>query len=658
MLAFLLLLALASLGFPAGACIGTTANFTCGDTVTEDCTLNESMTLVGYGTCLTVGAPNVRIDGNYHAINGPGGGTAVLSAAYDGLFLNELNVTGTGAGAIILGVTARIDKLTTSGMGGIGISTANSPYLELQFNNLTGCPTAGLYSTNSRVSSIYLNLEDNGKGIDMVGGNGSYLALTTIKNTAGSTGGMKIASTSGMSMAEVSMTCEGAATGYAFYLDGVSSSDFTHLNSDCTTGEGLRIDGCDDVLFYEAQVSNITATGDYTASWISSSNNIRFETYGSYGGNIFACRDDGVWGPYIESSSNISFTSATIANCSYGISNYISENISMNLSAITNASVASVMFYASSGNSITEMVNAYDTTYDNASVNDDGIIHRYWSARPFTQDMVGTGVDGAQVTGYRTNGSVIYSSTTSGGGYGDFAYFEQYYENDTHQVYLTPYIFYANLTGYVSDQNETVLGVVNEDVDLSMDFIPTQPTLLFISPTPPIYVNSTLNATSCTGATDNDGTPTYEYSYVVAATNETIRDWSSASTLVCADYTSCTAGATISVNCRAIDEYNATSESYISMSWYISGGSVAPGVAIQVIDPVSIISSFLAPFLIPLIALFVLGVSYIVSPAYSTAAFAFGMGMLFLFFWLTGPVFMALAVLGIVVGLFLKNMGM
>lgn len=65
---FLLLLCLASVSFSAGACIGATTNFTCGSSVTESCTLNESITSAG--TCLTVTANNVTIDCAGYSITG------------------------------------------------------------------------------------------------------------------------------------------------------------------------------------------------------------------------------------------------------------------------------------------------------------------------------------------------------------------------------------------------------------------------------------------------------------------------------------------------------------------------------------------------------------------------------------------------------------
>ena len=48
-------------------CIGSTTNFTCGDTVTESCVMNESDTAAG--TCFTIGANNIVLDCNGYEIN-------------------------------------------------------------------------------------------------------------------------------------------------------------------------------------------------------------------------------------------------------------------------------------------------------------------------------------------------------------------------------------------------------------------------------------------------------------------------------------------------------------------------------------------------------------------------------------------------------------
>jgi hypothetical protein len=49
-------------------CFGATHNFTCGDTITESCTL--TCNLKSNGTCFTIGADNITIDGAGHSITG------------------------------------------------------------------------------------------------------------------------------------------------------------------------------------------------------------------------------------------------------------------------------------------------------------------------------------------------------------------------------------------------------------------------------------------------------------------------------------------------------------------------------------------------------------------------------------------------------------
>ena len=56
-------------------CIGATTNFSCGDTVTESCTLNQSSS--SSGNCFTIGANDLIIEGASYTITGDASGSGI-----------------------------------------------------------------------------------------------------------------------------------------------------------------------------------------------------------------------------------------------------------------------------------------------------------------------------------------------------------------------------------------------------------------------------------------------------------------------------------------------------------------------------------------------------------------------------------------------------
>ena len=71
-------------------CIGATQNFTCGDTITESCTL--SCNLNSNGTCFTIGANNITIDGAGHSITGNSTGNGIDVTGINNVTIKNITI--------------------------------------------------------------------------------------------------------------------------------------------------------------------------------------------------------------------------------------------------------------------------------------------------------------------------------------------------------------------------------------------------------------------------------------------------------------------------------------------------------------------------------------------------------------------------------------
>jgi parallel beta-helix repeat protein len=114
-----------------GVCIGSTMNFSCGETVTASCTLNRSMSCpAGHG--LIIGTNNITIDGNGYTISGSStdcgacsvdspenGGCGILNPGYNHVVIKNLQVKDFCTGIVIKNVKNNtIDNCNVRDNGG------------------------------------------------------------------------------------------------------------------------------------------------------------------------------------------------------------------------------------------------------------------------------------------------------------------------------------------------------------------------------------------------------------------------------------------------------------------------------------------------------------------------------------------------------------
>ena len=74
---------------PCGCDTGT-YNYTCGETVNESCTLNCDLT--SSGTCFTIGADDITIDGAGHSITGDATGNGINVTGRNNVTIKNLNI--------------------------------------------------------------------------------------------------------------------------------------------------------------------------------------------------------------------------------------------------------------------------------------------------------------------------------------------------------------------------------------------------------------------------------------------------------------------------------------------------------------------------------------------------------------------------------------
>jgi parallel beta-helix repeat protein len=71
-------------------CVGATQNFTCGDAITESCTLNCNLN--SNGTCFTIGANDITIDGAGHSITGNSTGNGIDVTGINNVTIKDIKI--------------------------------------------------------------------------------------------------------------------------------------------------------------------------------------------------------------------------------------------------------------------------------------------------------------------------------------------------------------------------------------------------------------------------------------------------------------------------------------------------------------------------------------------------------------------------------------
>ena len=133
---------------PTCGCDGATKTFVCGETVTESCTMDCD--LIAVGTCFTVGASIITIDGNGHSITGNDTGLGINLNDRSHVTVKNFTITGFAEGIRLSDSMNNdiLDNQATENGDGISLYASTS-------NELTG------NTTNSNSYGITLNPGSN-----------------------------------------------------------------------------------------------------------------------------------------------------------------------------------------------------------------------------------------------------------------------------------------------------------------------------------------------------------------------------------------------------------------------------------------------------------------------------------------------------------------
>ncbi|HLD89405.1 MAG TPA: right-handed parallel beta-helix repeat-containing protein [Patescibacteria group bacterium] len=162
-------------------CIGSTSNFTCGQTINQSCILNQSEVCPSTG--FVIGAPNIILDGNGFTLNYSSTATAYAinnTAGYDNVTIQNFNIyqttTQTLSQAIYMysseNSTIQNNNISTRGNYGYAIYFNTNCHRNRVLNNRLMAIDSGVYT-----DPIYFN---NNVDYNLIDGN--FLNMSTASN--------------------------------------------------------------------------------------------------------------------------------------------------------------------------------------------------------------------------------------------------------------------------------------------------------------------------------------------------------------------------------------------------------------------------------------------------------------------------------------------
>lgn len=157
------------------ACVGATTNFTCGDTITESCTLNSNLTSAA--SCLIIGADDVVVDGAGYNITGPGANYGVYFQNQNNITVKNLIIDNFARGIYFDGTnTTTIQNVTTNANNGEGIrfGATSDNYI---VNSIIG-GTIGIRGAGAASNNVFQDSSVTG-GINHFAGGGNETLLNT-----------------------------------------------------------------------------------------------------------------------------------------------------------------------------------------------------------------------------------------------------------------------------------------------------------------------------------------------------------------------------------------------------------------------------------------------------------------------------------------------
>ncbi len=158
-------------------CQGANYLFNCSNTVNESCTLNCNLN--SSGTCFTIGADNIVIDGKGFLINGSGSGTGISSSGFSNITIKNCDIRWFQTGIyfensednLILNNTLMYNGIISIDNTGIHFNHVNDSSI---IGNTVSSNDFGInldYSSDNNITNNTVN--NNGKGIHIFASSGN-----------------------------------------------------------------------------------------------------------------------------------------------------------------------------------------------------------------------------------------------------------------------------------------------------------------------------------------------------------------------------------------------------------------------------------------------------------------------------------------------------
>gem|GEM_PF-3460308 len=341
-------------------CIGATQTFTCGETVTESCTLNANMT--SDRTCLTVGANNVAIDCAGYSLTGNNSNASI------GIYSTKTNTT--VRNCLINGFDSGIY------FNGASNGTIENNSINTTTNYTLGTPySSGIFLFNGANNNLVNNTSSQSQfGQSAVIWGSSNNRITNFISVSTESYGIHLESSSNNSITNSNFTSENGVGIYIYsglnnsiinsrgisntqrgiYLDASSNNIIRDSSGFSNTNDAIRVYvNCNNNQIINTNGTSINYTGVYIAG---SSNNTLSNVLGS---------SETREGIYLSTNANNNriLDSIGSSNSSHGIRIDASYNNSINNSDGISNSNYGIFIYTSSNNNITYSSGTSNTSY-------------------------------------------------------------------------------------------------------------------------------------------------------------------------------------------------------------------------------------------------------------------------------------------------------
>ncbi|MBS3073285.1 right-handed parallel beta-helix repeat-containing protein [Candidatus Pacearchaeota archaeon] len=387
-------------------CIGTTTNFTCGDTITESCTMNTNLT--SSGDCFTIGADDITVDGAEYTLSGDGTGKGIQNQAYDDVIIKDLTVTNFEYGIDLSGANAVVVNNTIS----------NIIISDIFYGVSLSCG-----STNNLVeNSLFLDFDY-----------GIYIHDEWIADMCNDVGNNTI----------INSNFSGI-TGIAIYSNSITS---TH-GPDYLTIYNNKIENIEGGVYLQNSFGSNISKNNFsylsdTGIWLYDDSDSNFISMNNFDSNTY-------YGIYLSKSDENNLSKNILTNNDVGIV-FDSGINNLVLDSIINNS-SNMDFYSVNFESIIPNNTFLNVTFNESNVSiEEGTLYVQWYLETYVDYTNGTEAEGADVTIYDNTDTLGYFALTNSSGYIERQNVTEYYQTNTGKTFYTNYSINATANGYVSE---------------------------------------------------------------------------------------------------------------------------------------------------------------------------------------------------------------